>query len=103
MVAGSRGSRLIALALATAALCVRPAGAQRSEPAASSLQNMDIRTAADAAAAAYLERFASDAGAAAAYSAARDAGLTRLRAALGDVEVLDSLELGTPEVVGVKP
>ena len=97
--------------LAGLALITAHTWAQRAAPAAAP-PNFDIRTETAAGAAAYMARFASPAGsgdaragfadARARFAGARAAGLARLQAAFQNIEVVDSPELGTPEVVGVK-
>jgi hypothetical protein len=79
-------------------------GAQRADQRAAP-PNFDVRTARDAAGSAYMARFAGVAAPAgvADRSAARAEGLARLRSEIGSLEVVNSPELGTPEVVGTMP
>jgi hypothetical protein len=94
--------RSVAIALVIACLCAGGTQAQRS---ALQNPNLDIRTERDAAAAAYLARFMTGPATAAManVSSSRANGLARLRSAVGEVDVIDSPELGTPEIIGTKP
>src|SRR5262245_24660409 len=79
-----------------------PTPAQRA-PQDLDLPNFDIRTAKDAISDAYMERLGarpSSVGVSA-LARARAAGLTRLQANL-QVDVVNSPELGTPEIVSAK-
>src|SRR5215471_1402577 len=94
---------LVTLTLAVT-LFTLPAGLLAQVPALSTRTNFDIRLAKDAPSIAYIARLgarASDAGPAA-LARGRAPGLARLQANLR-VDVVDSPELGTPEVLSSKP
>src|SRR5262245_19100994 len=94
---------LVALALATILLTL-PTGLLAQGPASSGRESFDIRLAKDAGSTGYIARFgarASDAGPAA-LARGRATGLARLQANF-QVDVENSPELGTPEVVSTKP
>ena len=101
----SRKFVLVSLALAVAMLTTLLTSAQRAlQNSGRWEENFDIRTAKDPASDAYMQRFGarSLSPAVSALARARMAGLARLQADF-KVDVIDSAELSTPEVVSVQP
>jgi hypothetical protein len=87
-----------ALVTLAAAVAVVTTGTLAQRADQRPLENFDVRTEKNAAAAAYLARFAAPS-----IGAAEAAGVARLRADFPGIDVVNSPELGTPEVVSARP